>query len=302
MNNTCLVSVIIPTYKRSDFLIRAITSVLNQKYKKIEIIVVDDNDSDSKYRHETKRMLIEEGLFNKVKYIEHDRNKGLSAARNTGVKLAVGEFVCFLDDDDEFFPNKIEQQVNKFLSLDKKVGMIYSGYEKYYVASRKVEYVTPKHRGDLSSLLGVNHIGPPSMVMCRRSVVLKLEGFDESFRSREDIEFYYRLSLNYEIDYQDDNLIRYYIHDSSLSRIFSDKLKYMLQFIDKHEDSLKKPRARWSELHERLGEWYMANGMTVEATQAFSVAYANNPFRIKIIIKMLLGFTGRNFYMKLRKL
>lgn len=107
-----LVSVIIPTYKRSDYLLQTIESVLNQTYSSIEIIVVDDNGFGTVFQKETYNKLKSLIVSNKIIYIPHDTNKNGSAARNTGFKASKGEYINFLDDDDELMPDKIEKQVH----------------------------------------------------------------------------------------------------------------------------------------------------------------------------------------------
>ena len=106
-----LVSVIIPTYKRSSCLLRAINSVLNQTYKKIEIIVVDDNNEDSLYRTENEKKLEKYVNKNKIIYLKHKKNLNGANARNTAIKKATGEYITFLDDDDYFLPDRIEKMV-----------------------------------------------------------------------------------------------------------------------------------------------------------------------------------------------
>ena len=90
-----LVSVIITTYKRSKFLKRAINSVLNQTYKNLEIIVVDDNNKNDQYSNSTKKVLKKYIKRKQIRIIQHDENKGISAARNTGIKESNGEVYYF---------------------------------------------------------------------------------------------------------------------------------------------------------------------------------------------------------------
>jgi glycosyltransferase involved in cell wall biosynthesis len=101
-----MVSVIVPTFNREKTILRAINSILKQTYKDIEIIIIDDCSNDN-----TQNVV---KLLNndKIKYIKHDKNRGACAARNTGIKLAKGEYIAFLDSDDEWLPKKIEKQVN----------------------------------------------------------------------------------------------------------------------------------------------------------------------------------------------
>ncbi|WNM20228.1 glycosyltransferase family 2 protein [Flavobacterium capsici] len=299
MNNP-LVSVIIPTYKRSDFLIRALESVLKQTYSPIEIIVVDDNDGDNEFRLATAENIKSYIEKNLIQYYKHDFNKGLPAARNTGISHANGEFIAFLDDDDEFLPDKTRLQVDCFLNNNSNVGLVYGSFIRFETDSNTERIIRPKHAGDLQTVLGLNHIGPPSMVMCRKEAVVKVNGFDGSFRSREDIEFYYRIAKYYEVEYVSDIIMKYYIHPNTMSKIHADKLLYMVRFIDKFNDELKKPKARWSEIQERLGELYAVNNKRQKAFKTLLNAYINNPKRVSILIKAILAVLGDKIYKKIR--
>lgn len=105
MNNEPLVSVIIPSYNHAQYVVEAITSVLAQSYKNIEIIVIDDGSKDN-----TKEVLEPYAKEGKINYI-YQTNRGLSAARNTGLKAARGHFIKFLDSDDLIYPEQIKKQV-----------------------------------------------------------------------------------------------------------------------------------------------------------------------------------------------
>jgi glycosyltransferase involved in cell wall biosynthesis len=112
------VSIIIPTYKRSDYLIRAIESVISQNYQNIEIIVIDDNNPYSEFRKATEIKMQKYSNNEKVKYLKNDRNLGGALARNVGIREATGDYITFLDDDDVYLPYKIEKQLNFMLSQD----------------------------------------------------------------------------------------------------------------------------------------------------------------------------------------
>ena len=112
--NNSLVSIIIPTYKRPLMLDRAIESALSQTYYNLEIIVVDDNDENSNFRRETELCMAKYKKKKKVRYIKHRKNLGGSLARNTGIKQSNGKYITFLDDDDEYSPDKVEKQIKKF--------------------------------------------------------------------------------------------------------------------------------------------------------------------------------------------
>lgn len=124
------VSVIIPTYKRPENLIRAINSVLLQSYKNIEIIVIDDNNEGDEYRLETEELMKQFEYDNRVIYLKHKINKNGAAARNKGIKYVKSKYVAFLDDDDEFKIEKIRKQVEKLKSCRGKFHACYCGYEQ----------------------------------------------------------------------------------------------------------------------------------------------------------------------------
>ena len=108
-----LVSVIIPTYKRTwDYLHRAVTSVLDQTYRHIEVIVVDDSPDAYEHRADVQTHMKELcGQDDRVRYLINEQNLGGSLARNRGIGEAKGVFTTFLDDDDEYLPLKVEHQV-----------------------------------------------------------------------------------------------------------------------------------------------------------------------------------------------
>ena len=108
------VTVVIPTFKRSvAYLSRAVESVVDQTYNNIEIIVIDDSPSLYNKRNEIKKYM--EGLYsNRIVYYQNEKSVGGSQARNKGIILAKGDYISFLDDDDEYMPKKIEKQI-KFM-------------------------------------------------------------------------------------------------------------------------------------------------------------------------------------------
>ena len=98
------VSVIIPTYNRAHLVGRAIRSVLNQTYQDFEIIVVDDCSTDNTEE------IVKGFNDHRIRYMRHDRNRGGSAARNTGIKASQGKYIAFLDSDDERLLKKAESR------------------------------------------------------------------------------------------------------------------------------------------------------------------------------------------------
>src|SRR4030043_1206572 len=116
------VDVIIPTYNRSESLHSAITSVLHQTYQDFEIIVVDDCSEDDTPK------VIKNFRNHKIRSIRHAINQGEGRARNSGVLNSNAEYVAFLDDDDEWVPEKLGLEVDLLEKAPSEVGGVYTGY------------------------------------------------------------------------------------------------------------------------------------------------------------------------------
>jgi glycosyltransferase involved in cell wall biosynthesis len=282
--------------------VRALRSVLDQTYKDIEVIIVDDNDGTDEYRIATQRQLQSNFGSKSVIYLTHSYNKGLPAARNTGIKAAKGEYIAFLDDDDEWLPQKLEKQLALFTSLPDDYGVVSCGWNLIHSVNQYTKQVYPNFRGDLSAKLALNHFSPPSMILVKKHFLEMVSGFDEEFKWREDIELYYRLSRLCLFDFVDECMVNYYYHSESMSRNFSQKLIAVDQFIRKHEDTLIKNRVPWSEIHERKGDLAAASGKLSVAIQSLIKAYSCRPRRIQILGKLLLSLFGSSHYVKTRRL
>ena len=147
-----MVSVIITTHNRCNLLERAIQSVLNQIYKDFELIVVADGCTDG-----TDSLMKKYESEKRIQYIHYSPAKGGNYARNKGVQNSRGEFIAFLDDDDEWLPEKLELQVAK-IREDPECVLVYTGIRVVYV-NECIEYSSiPKANGDLSKVLLFNNI------------------------------------------------------------------------------------------------------------------------------------------------
>ena len=121
MENTPIISVIIPTYNRENMIGYAIKSVLNQTFKNLEIIVVDDGSTDNTEE------IIRDFKDKRVKYIKkYKKNRGISVARNIGIKVARGKYIAPLDSDDEWLPEKLDKQIKILQDGPPELGVVYS--------------------------------------------------------------------------------------------------------------------------------------------------------------------------------
>jgi len=212
-NCTTSVSVIIPTHNRSQILKRAVISVLNQSYQDFEVIVIDDASTD-----ETTE-IVRKFEDKRIKYIRHKQNKGAPAARNTGLRVSNSEYIAFLDDDDEWLPEKLEMQITAFKAARPNVGVIYTAF--WRVQNGKKKFFPPskiKHKqGNLyEQLLNGNFIGLPT-VIAKKQCFEKVGLFDECLPRLQDWEFLIRCAQQYQFIYIDKPLLISYHTDKSIS-------------------------------------------------------------------------------------
>ncbi len=184
-------SIIVPSYNASAYVKDAVDSALAQTYKDTEVIVVDDGSTDN-----TKQVLEPYIRGNKIKYI-YQANKGLSGARNTGIKAAKGEYIALLDADDLFLPEKMEKQVAHLESnpeCDVSYCDLYHFNDGEPDVLLKLDYRYYSGKDVLPNLLRSSFIAPVTVVF-RKSVFDKFGLFDEKMRQyAEDLEFWLRLS------------------------------------------------------------------------------------------------------------
>ena len=189
------VSVIISTHNRADMLPRAVNSVLNQVYDDFEIIIVDDASSD-----DTQAVIA--GLYDpRIRSLRHDTNRGHSASINTGISHAKGEYIAFLDDDDEWLPNKLERQVAVFQSSPPEVALVYGWMDRIEDSTGRL---IPSYRNTFEGnifehSLALNIPGPTIVLLMRASVAREVGGFDRGLTRFDDTDFICRVTQRYKI-------------------------------------------------------------------------------------------------------
>ena len=240
MKENPLVSIVIPTYGRPNFLNRCIDSVLEQTYKNIEIIIVDDNNPDTEARVATKRIMQQYEKNPQIIYLQHDKNKNGSAARNTGWKRASGKYITFLDDDDEINREKIAKQVECLENLDDSWGACYTGYCLIKEHGQN-QISTEKSSGDcyVDALMRTMFMGSGSNLFLRKKVVDEINGYDESFIRNQDIEFMVRALEHYKLAYIDEVLLTIYQEGERKERSFEEIEEYTKHYLEKFSERIE---------------------------------------------------------------
>lgn len=235
-----LVSVIIPTAHRgSDIILRAISSVLSQSYPVFEVILVDDNTEPSL----SSEIKIALKNVSQVQYIKNVGSHGACAARNVGISCAKGELIAFLDDDDEWLPEKIERQVEAFTQ---DVVLVYCN--GWRVDNRcDSPLITPyRHKKDFftsvsfESLLENNYIGTTTQLLARKSALEQIDGFDTRFLARQDYDLCLRLTRLGRAVGIDAFLFRHYLHTGEqISKSSKASLNGYLLIFEKYQKDLQ---------------------------------------------------------------
>lgn len=193
-----LVSVIIPTYKRCDMLVRAIESVVNQTYRNIEIIVVNDNipgDEFSMLLYDEMKKITDERLV----FVEQKKHINGAAARNYGIKLAKGEYIAFLDDDDYWLPEKLENQVRAFEKLGSEWGVV-SSLVVRHKNGNLVMAVPPYKSGYILHEIMQRTVDLSTIaVLIRREALDDAGYFDENLLRHQDVQLFTCLAYKYKV-------------------------------------------------------------------------------------------------------
>jgi len=208
------VSVVIPSFKRADYLDRLLESINEQTFQNFEVIVVDDcspNQDDykivvNKYKN----------IFNEFTFLVNEKNSGAPHSRNRGIRLAKYELIALVDDDDEWFPEKLEKQVQIFLEEkeNSKLGIVYTWAKVIDNDKNLLDTNESKVRGNgLKDILEKCFICSPS-VMVKKDSIVKTGLFDEDLPSCQDWDMWTRMfKAGFECDVVKEFLTYYYKHD-----------------------------------------------------------------------------------------
>jgi glycosyltransferase involved in cell wall biosynthesis len=231
-----LATVVIVCFNQARYLSEAIESALKQTYPSLEILVVDDGSTD-----DTATVA---QAYPSIRYVRQS-NRGLSAARNTGLRCSRGEYVAFLDADDKLLPNAIQAGSDCFRESP-GAAFVYGAFRNVLSDgslgpssdSRPVEKDHYRH------LLEGNFIGMHGTVLYQRSALLASGGFDESLQACEDYDLYLRIARDTPVRGHSGLVAEYRQHDANMSRDHAFMLKHVLKVLDRERLRLPSPSYR----------------------------------------------------------
>ncbi|SFR67334.1 glycosyltransferase family 2 protein [Halogeometricum limi] len=228
-----LVTVVVTTYNRPEYLRSAVETVTEQRYAPIELVVVDDCSQTP-----ASEVLADVSPdVSSFEIVRHRENRGANAARNTGVEAATGTYVAFLDDDDRWEPEKLAKQVDRFRAADDDVGLVYVGRKGMMNGAVREVVVPDGVDGDVTkALLLENVVGTQSAAMVRADLA-KETPFDERFKRWADLEWYVALSTKCDFEAVREPLV-IYEHDAHnrISNDYENLLESHRLFVEKYRD------------------------------------------------------------------
>ncbi len=215
--NKPLISVIIPCYNQARFLSQVLDSVLAQTYNEIEIIVINDGSPDNIQE------VMQPYLANPKIKLHDQLNQGLSAARNTGIRLSQGEYIQFIDSDDWIGPRKFETQIVA-LEADKSAGLCYCDFYYYYEDTGVLKEMSSNYFGFLEedplSVYWIKSIFPPNAILITREWVERVGDFRSDLQVAEDVDYWLRaMAQGCKLLYVPGYQAYYRQHSSSLTKV-----------------------------------------------------------------------------------
>jgi glycosyltransferase involved in cell wall biosynthesis len=308
VNEQPLVSTVVTTYDRPQLVRYAIKSVLAQTYDPLEIIVVEDGSYTC-----VKEWLQEQGLRH-VRYVRHEENKGLAAARNTGLRMAHGEFIAFLDDDDTWKPEKLQKQIALAVTLDSDYAIIYCGLEVRNKSGQIVNKKMPRLKGYIRNEIvqkGLSTI--PSSCLFRKESLAKMAGFDTDIFTGIDHDIWMKMAkYGYKSDYVNEPLVICRKHEKL--RITTDVFRRVAgieQYLNKWRPEIlewfgqKAGKKYCSDYYVkvigRLGVSLVLNGDTWRGRKVLWKVFSKEPKSFLLNRHLILVFFGGKYLYSLLK-
>ena len=270
-------SVIIPSYNRAATLGRAIKSIINQNFPTKEIIVVDDGSTD--------HTQMEIKSFPQVTYF-YQENRGVSAARNQGAKIAIGDWLIFLDSDDELLPNALENYSNAL--ADNPLSSILLG--GYILNKNGKETLLIPEKGKFIGYLS-------GSFAIKKELFDRLKGYDTYLKFAENTELFFRIEQsNAFIGEVHFPILRYNQHDQGGNTNLKETTKGILYILKKHPQISDQVKRLY---HQILGVNYLRFRQFQEARIQFKKAYLLNPLKLDTLGRLVIAmipFLAKRLY------
>ena len=287
------VSGIITTFNRAEYLKKAIKSALSQTYRDFELLILDNSSTDGS------EAIIHHFNDSRIRYIKH-RPLNISQTRNLGVYEAKGDFIAFLDDDDEWLPHKLQSEFSLFEKSANDIAMIYGGFIRIDGKGNAFYTHQPSLKGKiLKALLSLedDFTGSASNPMIKKSAIESLGGFDESIKTGEDWEFYLRLTERYSVAFVSHPIVKIRHHFGAR---LGDKLKDYIDLETKimvhYKNFFEQDPILKSFYLQRIGGKYLRLGERRRGRENLIAAIKCNVPNFLAYIQFVLSFLPTSVY------
>ncbi len=302
------VSVITPAYNSSQYISKAIESVLNQTFPDLEMIIVDDGSLD-------RTRAVVEGYVKKhpekIKYI-YQSNQGAGAARNHGLRNAKGEYIAYLDADDIWAHEKLQKQVD-YLDEHPEISLTFTNAHVVKNGQITRTYTREEDKRQLNNDLFYNLFFRNficfSSVVFRRPVIDQVGFFDESLWNTQDFEWLVRVVRRYQVAYIEECLVTYLVHETNVSKRLDIRHqngiaileKNLAQYPDMYEKMGKRLKTHIPQRYFEFGYALFERGEFQRARQQFLHTIVYNPFySVKPYLYFLLSLLPIGIVSKLK--
>ena len=278
-----VISVVIPTYNRAHLIKRAIDSVLSQTYQDFELIIVDDGSNDNT------EDIVKNINDDRIRYIRHNKNKGSSAARNTGIENSKGEYIAFLDSDDVWLEKKLEKQMKVFSASGPEIGVIHCGiqYIDYETQKPLKQWIIKDNINEkVFNTFGAAP-GTPTMLI-RKSVLMDVGFFDESIPAHEETDLSIRLAQKYKYKLIDEFLVVSYSNHTQITSNLDSFIRGKEIIYEKHKNTLTKDLLY--NLCNIIAGDSIFKGNYNKGKIYLLKALHHKPYKIKTIFSLILSF------------
>ncbi len=294
-----MVTVVITTCKRKpEILHRAIKSVEGQTYTNWELIVVDDSPPDWPQRHEVGRTVRSIFSNNRIVYIENKSNSGACYSRNEGLKLANGEYIAYLDDDDEWLPEKLQKQVEALDMASDDVALVYGPFYEQNEETKEIKQIdVPLLSGFLYEELMKqgNFFGGMSMPMMRTKCVIDIGGFDEMMQAVQDMDLWLRIAQKYRVISISTPLINYHVYPGEkISNNPQKKIAGLMRLAEKNKDYLMRNKPVQWRRNRVLIPYLLKADKKKEARRICIKNFILCPLRVKSNFSMIIHALSNN--------
>jgi glycosyltransferase involved in cell wall biosynthesis len=275
----------------------AIKSILNQTFTDFELLVLDN------YSQDNTEAVVKDFHDNRIRYIKH-KPMPISQSRNLGIKEARGAYVAFLDDDDEWLPNKLKAQLKIFEQGENNLALVYGGFIRIYPDGEEFLVSMPTLKGRILKelLYQDSFTGSASNPMIKKSVFNIIGGYNETLVTGEDWELYLRLAEKYWIDFTSEAVVRIRTHPGPR---LGDKLKNAAELellvLEMYKDIFVFDRRLQSYYFQKIGGKFIRTGDLREGRRYLRKAIHSFPVNLSVYFQYLFSYMGLSFYRFMHK-